>query len=82
MALSYEQFIEMSGCEVVAGNLIVGQMADRRIVGSILDGTFQLNEDGHALAAELEAGTPAEKATRRKKAEPAAPAAEGDQAAA
>lgn len=80
MPLSYEQFVELSGCEVVAGNLIVGQLADRRIVGSVLDGTFQLNEDGHALAAELEAGVPAEKAARRKKAAEPAPA-EGEQAA-
>lgn len=80
MALSYEQFVELSGCEVVGGNLIVGELGDRKIVGSVLDGTFQLNEDGQALSSDLEAGVPATKAVRRKKGVPAP--AEDDQAAA
>lgn len=82
MALSYEQFVEMSGCEVVAGNLIVGIQSTRKIVGTNLDGTFILNEEGLALAADLEAAAaaPAEKTARRKKADDAA-AAEGEQAA-
>jgi hypothetical protein len=82
MALTYEQFVELSGCEIVCGNLIVGQMAQRKVVGTNLDGTFVLNDDGIALAAELEAGTAsAEKAPRRKKAD-AASATEGEQATA
>jgi hypothetical protein len=73
MALTYEQFLELSGAEVVCGNLIVGQLAERKIVGSVLDGTFQLNEAGQELSAELEAGT-ATKGGRRKKADDAASA--------
>jgi hypothetical protein len=77
MALTYEQFLEMSGCEVVCGNLIVGIQSTRKVVGSVLDGTFNLNEDGLALAAELEAAATADKPARRtKKADEAAPAAD------
>jgi hypothetical protein len=79
MALSYEQFMEASGAELVAGNIIVGIMATRKKVGSLGDdGVFSLNDDGKALAEQIEFA-PAEKATRgRKKAdsETDAPAAE------
>ena len=69
MALSYEQFMEASGAELCAGNIIVGIMGERKKVGSLGDdGIFSLNDDGRALADEIEA-TPAEKATRRKKAD-------------
>lgn len=70
MALSYEQFMEATGAELVAGNIIVGTMGDRKKVGSLGDdGVFSLNDDGKALAEQVEAA-PAEKATRgRKKAE-------------
>lgn len=69
MALSFEQFMEASGAELCAGNLIVGIMGERKKVGSLGDdGIFSLNDDGRALADELEAA-PAEKATRRKKAD-------------
>mgnify|MGYP006266778327 CR=1 FL=1 len=69
MALSYEQFMEASGAELVAGNIIVGIMGDRKKVGSLGDdGVFALNDDGKALAEQIEA-TPAEKATRRRKTE-------------
>jgi hypothetical protein len=74
MALSYEQFMEASGAEICAGNIIVGIMGDRKKVGTLGDdGVFNLNDDGKALAEELEA-TPAEKASRRKKADGDAPA--------
>jgi hypothetical protein len=76
MALSFEQFMEASGAELCAGNIIVGTMGDRKKVGALGDdGVFNLNDDGKALAEELEA-TPAEKATRKKKADADAPAAE------
>jgi hypothetical protein len=69
MALSYEQFMEASGAELCAGNIIVGIMGERKKVGSLGDdGVFNLNDDGKALAEDLEA-SPAEKATRRKKAD-------------
>ena len=74
MALSYEQFMEASGAELCAGNIIVGVMGDRKKVGTLGDdGVFNLNDDGKALAEDLEA-TPAEKASRKKKAEAEAPA--------
>jgi hypothetical protein len=70
MALSYEQFMEASGAELVAGNIIVGAMSTRRKVGSLGDdGVFSLNDEGKVLLEQIESA-PAEKATRgRKKAE-------------
>jgi hypothetical protein len=78
MALSYEQFMEATGAELVAGNIIVGIMATRKKVGSLGDdGVFSLNDDGKALAEQIESA-PAEKTSRRKKADAEAdvPAAE------
>lgn len=76
MAVSYEQFMEATGAELVCGNIIVGIMADRRKLGEVTDeGVFNLNDEGKALLAEIEVGEkPA--STRRKKAvaEPAAEA--------
>jgi hypothetical protein len=76
MALSYEQFMEASGAELCAGNIIVGIMGDRKKVGSLNDdGIFNLNDDGKALAEELETA-PTEKASQgRKKADAPADAA-------
>lgn len=76
MALSFEQFMEMSGADLVGGNIVHGMLGDRKKVGTLGDdGVFNLNDDGKALADELEA-TPAEKATRKKKADAPAEAAE------
>lgn len=69
MALSFEKFMELSGADLVAGNIIVGIMGDRKKVGSLGDdGVFNLNDDGKALAEELEAPK-AVKAPKAKKAE-------------
>lgn len=69
MALSFEKFMELSGADLVAGNIIVGVMADRKKVGTLGDdGVFNLNDDGKALAEELEAPK-AVKAPKGKKAE-------------
>jgi len=77
MPVSYEQFMEATGAELVCGNIIVGAMADRRKVGDISDeGIFNLNDEGKAMLAEIEAGT--KPSTSRKKkaaAEPEAAAA-------
>jgi hypothetical protein len=74
MAISFEQFMEATGADLVAGNIIVGAMADRKKVGSLDDdGVFNLNDDGKALAEEIEAG--GKKATKSKKAEAPAEAA-------
>jgi hypothetical protein len=76
MALSFEKFMELSGADLCAGNIIVGMMGDRKKVGSLGDdGVFNLNDDGKALAEELEAA-PVTKATRTKKADAPAEAAE------
>ena len=46
MALSYEQFMKASGAELVAGNIIVGIMGERKKVGSLGDdGVFNLNDE-------------------------------------
>ena len=75
MALSFEKFMEASGAELCAGNIIVGIMGDRKKVGSLGDdGLFNLNDDGKALAEELEAAA-AEKPTAKKKADAPADAA-------
>jgi hypothetical protein len=71
MAMTFEEFQQRTNAELVAGNIIVGNLADRKIVGTF-DGAFNLNEAGQALLAELEAA-PAEKPARKSK-----KAAEGD----
>lgn len=79
MALSFEKFMELSGADLVAGNIIVGVMADRKKVGSLGDdGVFNLNDDGKALAEELEApkATKAPKAKKADSADATADAAE------
>lgn len=74
MAISFEQFMEATGAELVAGNIIVGIMGSRKKVGSLDDdGVFNLNDDGKALADEIEASS-GKKATKSKKAEAAEPA--------
>jgi hypothetical protein len=54
MAMSYEQFMQASGAELVCGNLIVGLMQERKKIGERLDGTFTLNEEGQKLLSKLE----------------------------
>lgn len=69
MAISFEQFMEATGAELVAGNIIVGMTTNRKKVGSLDDdGVFNLNDDGKALVEELEAAG-GKKATKSKKAE-------------
>lgn len=76
MAVSLEQFIAATGADLVAGNLIVGIMGDRRKVGDVIDGTFNLNEEGLEMAAEIEAGAKPTGRRRKAAAEPEAPAAD------
>jgi hypothetical protein len=77
MPVSYEQFMEATGAELVCGNIILGQLADRRKVGDIADdGTFNLNDDGKALLADIEAGAKPAAARRTKKQTTEAPAEE------
>lgn len=67
MAMTFDEFLKASGAEYVAGNIIVGIMGDRKIVGTY-DGVFQLNEAGQAMLDELEAPKAA-KAPKAKKAD-------------
>ena len=62
MALRFEQFMEATDAELVAGNIIVGVMASRKKVGALSDdGVFNLNDDGKAMADEIEANPPKKK---------------------
>jgi len=70
MAMTIEEFVEKSGAEVVGGNVIVGLMADRKIVGAIENGSFNLNADGQAILTALEAGKPDAAAARAPKKKP------------
>ena len=80
MAMSYEQFMQASGAELVCGNIIIGTLGDRKKIGDRLDGVFNLNEEGQKVLIELEskgveqpvAEKPAAK-TRGKKKENSAP---------
>lgn len=54
--ITLKEFISKSGAELVAGNLIVGSLTDRRIVGETRDGTFFLNEEGQKILVAMEAG--------------------------
>ena len=81
MAISFEQFMEATGAELVAGNIIVGMTANRKKVGSLDDdGVFNLNDDGKALAEEIEASG-GEKTTKSKKSKAAETPAEDAPAA-
>lgn len=69
MAISFEQFMEATGAEICAGNIIVGIMGDRRKVGELgTDGVFSLTDEGKAMAEEIQ-DSPTKKT--RKKAESA-----------
>jgi len=57
MALSREQVQEKLNAESVAGNLIVGERADRVFVGKTSEeGIFTITEEGEAMLAALETG--------------------------
>ena len=70
MAMTIEEFVEKSGAEVVAGNVIVGITNTRKIVGTIENGSFNLNEDGQAILKALEEGKPDAPAARAPKKRP------------
>ncbi len=67
MAVSYDQFMEATGAELVCGNIIVGQLSERRKVGEVTDdGVFNLNDDGKAMVADIEAGGKPSTSRRKK----------------
>ena len=55
MTMTIEKFIKLTNAEEVAGNLIVGIMSTRKIVGSVTDGVFSFNDEGKKIIEELEA---------------------------
>lgn len=65
MAISFEQFMEATGAEICAGNIIIGVMSDRRKVGELgTDGVFSLTDEGKTMAEEIQ-NNPVKK-TRKK----------------
>jgi DUF1009 family protein len=66
MSVTLEQFIEATGAEIVGGNVVVGVTAERKIVGSVIDGPFNLNDVGLAMSAEIDAGATKVSANRKK----------------
>lgn len=65
MAISFEQFMEATGAEICAGNIIIGIMSDRRKVGELgTDGVFSLTDEGKTMAEEIQ-NNPVKK-TRKK----------------
>jgi hypothetical protein len=65
MAISFEQFMEATGAEICAGNIIIGVMGDRRKVGELgTDGVFSLTDEGKEMAEEIQ-NSPVKK-TRKK----------------
>lgn len=49
MAMTTQEFIEKTGCEITGGNLIIGEQANRVKLGYIGKGTLDLSEFGAAL---------------------------------
>lgn len=49
MSVSLQDFLKQSNAELVGGNIIVGTLADRRVVGEAFDGTYNLNSEGHTI---------------------------------
>lgn len=74
MAYSREQVAEKLNAEVVGGNLIVGERANRVFVGKTSEeGVFTITEEGEAMLAALETVT---KIVSKKAAKVEEPAAE------
>jgi len=70
MAMSMEEFVKRTKAEVVAGNVIVGELSARAIVGRMENGSFNLTADGLLILEALEKNDPkaAEKRVPKRKA--------------
>jgi len=55
MAMSVEQFIEKTKCELVCDQMIVGFGPKRKMIGYVKEGTFTITDEGHEYLAELDA---------------------------
>lgn len=75
MAMSYQDYIQKTGCQLVADQLISG-FPHHKLLGSIADGSFTLTEDGQALLEQLDAPAEAPAKTTRKKKEEAVKASD------
>jgi hypothetical protein len=63
MAWSFEEVIEKTGADVVGGQLIVGILENRKMIGFMENGAFTITEEGKEYLAALDKP----KATRKKK---------------
>ena len=63
MSISMAELMNLPNAQRVAGNIVVGRLADRVVVASNVDGIFGLTEAGRKYLAELNGGNEAEEAT-------------------
>ena len=72
MAMTYQEYIQKTGCQLVADQLVSG-FPHHKLLGSIREGAFTLTEDGQEYLAQFEAAPVAEdvepKPRRRRKAD-------------
>jgi hypothetical protein len=72
MAMTYQEYIQKTGCQLVADQLVSG-FPHHKLLGSIREGAFTLTEDGQEYLAQFEAAPVAEdvepKTRRRRKAD-------------
>lgn len=72
MAMTYQEYIQKTGCQLVADQLVSG-FPHHKLLGSIRDGAFTLTEDGQEYLAQFEAAPVVEdaepKTRRRRKAD-------------
>ena len=57
MPLSYAEFMNSTQAELVGGNVITGFGAKRAELGEVVDGRFELTDEGRKVMMEIEAGT-------------------------
>ncbi|MFZ9326477.1 MAG: hypothetical protein ACO24H_03320 [Polynucleobacter sp.] len=70
MAMSVEQFIEKTKCEVVCDQMIVGFGPKRKMIGYVKEGTFTITDEGHEYLAELDAPAVEETEDKPKRGRP------------
>jgi hypothetical protein len=66
MAMTYQEYIQKTGCQLVADQLVSG-FPHHKLLGSIREGAFTLTEDGQEYLAQFE--TEAKPTRGRKKKE-------------
>ena len=49
MAMTTEEFMRKTNCEVTGGNLIIGERGNRVKIGSVARGNLELTDFGNAL---------------------------------